>query len=102
MFDKLYFEEDYIDIAGFSETIKNCCGFGGRYNFNLKQGCGAKEVANGTEVLLGKACEKPGEYVVWDGVHFTEAANKFIYDNIVSGAYSDPPTPLDMACHRMG
>ncbi|XP_031276129.1 alpha-L-fucosidase 3-like [Pistacia vera] len=86
---------------GFTETIKNCCGFGGRYNFNLKQGCGSTEIVNGTQVVLGKACDKPGEYVVWDGVHFTEAANKFIYNNIVSGAYSDPPVPLDMACHRM-
>ncbi|CAL4941653.1 unnamed protein product [Urochloa decumbens] len=47
-----------------------CCGRGGRaYNFDMAASCGAA----GTT-----ACADPSEYVSWDGVHFTEAANRRI------------------------
>ena len=62
-------------------------------------GCGGSKTIKGKKVVA-KACDDPSTYVVWDGVHFTQAANKFIYDQIVGGAFSDPPVPLKMACHR--
>ncbi|CAL4924783.1 unnamed protein product [Urochloa decumbens] len=47
-----------------------CCGRGGgAYNFDMAASCGAA----GTT-----ACADPSEYVSWDGVHFTEAANRRI------------------------
>ncbi|CAN6288285.1 unnamed protein product [Urochloa humidicola] len=47
-----------------------CCGRGGgAYNFDMAAICGAA----GTT-----ACADPSEYVSWDGVHFTEAANRRI------------------------
>ncbi|CAN6311257.1 unnamed protein product [Urochloa humidicola] len=47
-----------------------CCGRGGgAYNFDMAGSCGAA----GTT-----ACTDPSEYVSWDGVHFTEAANRRI------------------------
>jgi phospholipase/lecithinase/hemolysin len=85
---------------GFEEPLRACCGHGGKYNYNKHLGCGSKIKVKGKEILVGKSCEDPSVVVNWDGVHYTEAANKFIFDHIVDGSYSDPPIPLSMACHR--
>ena len=77
-----------------------CCGHGGQYNFNVSLGCGVSVMVDGKPVLMGKPCEDPSTYVVWDGVHFTQAANKFVFDKIGGGTFSDPPFPLKMACHK--
>ncbi|KAG6573701.1 GDSL esterase/lipase, partial [Cucurbita argyrosperma subsp. sororia] len=86
---------------GFEFPLRTCCGHGGKYNFNLKLGCGGTKRIHGKDVLIGKACKRPGVYVNWDGVHYTQAANKWIFNQIKTGAFSDPPTPLKMACHRI-
>ncbi|XP_062110439.1 alpha-L-fucosidase 3-like [Humulus lupulus] len=86
---------------GFEEPVRACCGHGGKYNFNKNIGCGGKKKVHGKEILVGKACKDPSVWVNWDGVHYTQAGNKGIFDQIVGGAYSDPPIPLNMACHRM-
>lgn len=85
---------------GFGEPLRACCGHGGKYNYNIHIGCGAKVKVHGKEILLGKPCEDPSVSVNWDGVHFTEAANKWVFDQIVDGSFSDPPIPLNMACHK--
>ena len=46
------------------------------------------------------SCDDPSVRVVWDGIHYTEAANKFVFERISTGAFSDPPVPLKLACHR--
>ncbi|CAD5166436.1 unnamed protein product [Musa acuminata subsp. malaccensis] len=84
----------------FEHPLVACCGHGGKYNYNIHWGCGSKVIVNGTEVLVGKACRDPLKRICWDGVHYTEAANKWVYDQIVEGAFSDPPVPLRMACQR--
>lgn len=86
--------------AGFKHPLRACCGHGGKYNYNRNIGCGGKIKVNGTDILVGKSCKDPSVMINWDGVHFTEAANKWIFDRIVDGSYSDPPIPLRMACHR--
>ena len=60
-----------MTMAGFRERpLAACCGSGrGAYNFNMTAFCGAAGTA---------ACNDPSEYVSWDGVHFTEAANRHI------------------------
>ncbi|PWA34959.1 GDSL-like Lipase/Acylhydrolase superfamily protein [Artemisia annua] len=68
-----------------------CCGHGGRYNFDDAKRCGSTEMVNGTKILIANSCEDPYSRIIWDGIHFTEAANKWIYDQIVDGAFSDPP-----------
>ncbi|XP_019461532.1 PREDICTED: esterase-like [Lupinus angustifolius] len=84
---------------GFEHPLVACCGYGGEYNYSSIVGCGGTTEINGTKVFAG-SCEKPSVRVIWDGIHYTEAANKFIFDKISTGAFSDPPLPLNMSCHR--
>ncbi|KAK4488803.1 hypothetical protein RD792_004593 [Penstemon davidsonii] len=85
---------------GFVHPLQACCGHGGKYNYNVHLGCGSKIKVKGKEIMVGKSCKDPSIVINWDGVHYTQAANKWIFDQIVNGAYSDPPIPLRMACHR--
>ena len=78
-----------------------CCGHGGKYNYNKAFKCGAKIEVDGKEVVIAKSCKDPTAHISWDGTHFTETANKWIFDRIVDGSFSDPPIPLRMACHKV-
>ena len=48
--------------------------------------------------MLASACAEPREYVSWDGIHFTEAANKIVAHAILNGSLFDPPFPLHERC----
>ncbi|XP_076884775.1 GDSL esterase/lipase At3g26430-like [Bidens hawaiensis] len=85
---------------GFSDPFLVCCGYGGKYNFNNAMKCGKTKTVNGTKIVFAKSCEDPSSQINWDGTHYTETANKWVYSQIADGAYSDPPVPLKMACHR--
>lgn len=75
---------------GLKYSTKACCGHGGGdYNFDPKALCGN---------MLASACEDPQNYVSWDGIHFTEAANKIIAKAILNGSLSDPPFPFHKLC----
>ena len=54
---------------------------------------------NGTTVL-SDACANPATYVSWDGIHMTEAANKWLANEILNGSLSDPPIPVTHACYK--
>ncbi|OMO55584.1 Lipase, GDSL [Corchorus olitorius] len=84
---------------GFELPLVTCCGYGGQYNYSAEVLCGGTIRVNGTEIFVG-SCERPSVRVVWDGIHYTEAANKFVYDQISTGSFSDPPIPLKQACQR--
>lgn len=88
-----------LHCAGFDLPLVACCGYGGEYNYSSSVDCGGTIEANGTKIFVG-SCERPSVRVNWDGIHYTEAANKFIFDQISTGAFSEPPLPLNMACHR--
>jgi phospholipase/lecithinase/hemolysin len=52
-----------------------CCGGGGGpYNFNSTTFCGTPG---------STACADPSKFISWDGVHFTEAANKYLARGII-------------------
>ncbi|KAL6641166.1 hypothetical protein ACP70R_019347 [Stipagrostis hirtigluma subsp. patula] len=54
-----------------------CCGGGGGpYNFNFTAFCGTP---------ASTTCADPSEYVSWDGIHFTEAANRLIARAMLRG-----------------
>ncbi|KAG4969924.1 hypothetical protein JHK82_035619 [Glycine max] len=84
---------------GFELPHVTCCGYGGKYNFNDVARCGATMKVMNKDILVG-SCKTPSTRVVWDGIHYTEAANKVIFDQISSGNFTDPPIPLKMACNR--
>ncbi|XP_042024144.1 GDSL esterase/lipase At3g26430-like [Salvia splendens] len=86
---------------GFENPFVACCGHEGKYNYNRCIKCGSKTVVNGTETVLAVSCKDPSTRISWDGTHFTEAANRYIFDQVVGGAFSDPPVSLKFACNRM-
>ncbi|KAJ3701649.1 hypothetical protein LUZ61_005354 [Rhynchospora tenuis] len=86
---------------GFENPLVSCCGHGGKYNYDVNVGCGATIRVNNTDILLGKSCPDPLKKVCWDGIHYTEAANRFIFEQIADGKYSDPPVPLNSACKSL-
>ncbi|PUZ39418.1 hypothetical protein GQ55_9G306100 [Panicum hallii var. hallii] len=54
-----------------------CCGGGGGpYNFNFTTFCSAPGSA---------ACADPSKSISWDGIHFTEAANRFLTRAMLKG-----------------
>lgn len=83
---------------GMKYGIKACCGYGGRpYNFNQKLFCGTTKVI-GNSSATAKACRAPKDYVSWDGIHATEAANRRISTAILDGSISYPPFALNHLC----
>ncbi|CAM8942044.1 unnamed protein product [Rhodiola kirilowii] len=76
---------------GFVQPVMACCGYGGPpLNYNNQISCGQTKDINGTSVTVG-ACDDSSEYVNWDGIHYTEAANQYVASQILTGKYSDPP-----------
>ncbi|KAJ1414685.1 SGNH hydrolase superfamily [Sesbania bispinosa] len=83
---------------GLQYGTKACCGYGGgEYNFDPKVYCGNTKEINGSTVVA-TACNDPYNYVSWDGIHATEAANKLTTYAILIGSYSDPPFPFQERC----
>ncbi|KAL5231579.1 hypothetical protein ABZP36_030355 [Zizania latifolia] len=68
---------------GFKDRpLAACCGdSGGAYNFNMAAFCGAPGTTE---------CADPSQYVSWDGVHFTEAANRHIACSVLSTSATWP------------
>ncbi|XP_019417988.1 PREDICTED: GDSL esterase/lipase At1g54790 isoform X1 [Lupinus angustifolius] len=76
---------------GFEQPIMACCGSGGPpLNYDSRVSCGQTKTINGT-TITAKACNDSTEYINWDGVHYTEAANNLVTSQILTGKYSDPP-----------
>ncbi|XP_059636887.1 GDSL esterase/lipase At1g28570-like [Cornus florida] len=73
---------------GFTEgALTACCGGGGPYNYNSSVSCGSPTVTS---------CDDPSLYVNWDGLHYTEAAAKWISEGLLFGPYTIPP--LNTSC----
>ncbi|KAH9625362.1 hypothetical protein KSS87_015191 [Heliosperma pusillum] len=88
---------------GFEEPLVACCGHGGKYNFNNAMRCGSTKIVHGKDIVIAKSCKNPSVKVIWDGIHYTEAANKWIFDQIVNNvSYLDPPVSFKRACHIFG
>ncbi|XP_010243018.1 PREDICTED: GDSL esterase/lipase At5g14450 isoform X2 [Nelumbo nucifera] len=79
---------------GFDDPMKFCCG--SYYGYHVD--CGKTAVVNGT--TYGKACSNPRAQVSWDGIHYSEEANRRIADRLLGGQMSDPPVPITQACRK--
>ncbi|KAL4383705.1 hypothetical protein GQ457_15G022460 [Hibiscus cannabinus] len=78
-------------LYGFQQPLAACCGYGGPpLNFDIRMPCGITKDLNGT-IATANPCNNTAEYINWDGTHYTEAANRFVADEILTGNYSDSP-----------
>ncbi|XP_073140845.1 GDSL esterase/lipase At3g27950-like isoform X2 [Henckelia pumila] len=78
---------------GFPDPLGFCCGRLGVVE------CGEKAMVNGTEVY-GESCSNPSEYISWDSVHYTEAANRWISNRVLDGSFSETKIPIAEACFQ--
>ncbi|KAK7385193.1 hypothetical protein VNO78_30906 [Psophocarpus tetragonolobus] len=87
---------------GFEQPLVTCCGYGGKYNYNVLAECGEPINVKGTNSVVG-SCPKPSARVIWDGIHYTEAANKVVFELTSAGNnnFTDPPTELKMSCNTV-
>ncbi|KAL3629145.1 hypothetical protein CASFOL_026367 [Castilleja foliolosa] len=81
-------------IYGFEGPMKICCGY---HKNNVHVGCGQRIMVNGSDVF-GAACSSPATCISWDGVHYSQAANQWVANQILNGSFSDPPVPISSAC----
>ena len=78
-------------FAGFEQPLAACCGYGGLpLNYDSRVACGQTKVIKGS-TITANACSDSTEYVNWDGIHYTEAANQHVSSQILTGKNSDPP-----------
>lgn len=87
-------------IPGFARenALNACCGYGGKYNYNLLVLCGrtgavVDPVTLETAIVnISESCPNPNEYIVWDGIHGTEAFYRIITTFFLTGRFvSGPP-----------
>ncbi|XP_076884760.1 GDSL esterase/lipase At5g14450-like [Bidens hawaiensis] len=50
------------------------------------------------DVDVMKACDNPLEYINWDGIHYTEAANKWVADHLQDTFVNASKIPLTESC----
>uniref|UniRef100_A0A803M722 Uncharacterized protein n=2 Tax=Chenopodium quinoa TaxID=63459 RepID=A0A803M722_CHEQI len=74
---------------GFVDPLGFCCKHTGNYS---SLHCWNKAEVNGTAVYA-TPCSNPSEYLSWDSIHYTEAANRWVANRISDGSLSDPPVP---------
>ncbi|KAK1423255.1 hypothetical protein QVD17_18552 [Tagetes erecta] len=79
---------------GFEERFMICCGYHDRDHDIY---CGNQGKINGSEVFAG-SCKDPTKVISWDGVHYSDAANKWIANQITYGLFSDPPLSIIEIC----
>eukprot|EP00262_Sarcandra_glabra_P009649 TRINITY_DN24131_c0_g1_i1.p1 TRINITY_DN24131_c0_g1~~TRINITY_DN24131_c0_g1_i1.p1 ORF type:complete len:385 (+),score=21.89 TRINITY_DN24131_c0_g1_i1:55-1209(+) len=64
-----------------TRDLSACCGGGGPYNYNLSAKCG---------YYRSSVCDDPSKFVIWDGIHLTEAAYRHIATGLLEGPFTTP------------
>ncbi|KAJ9683438.1 hypothetical protein PVL29_019144 [Vitis rotundifolia] len=77
---------------GFDDPLNYCCGS----LFPYPVFCGSTMEVN--EKVYGNPCDDPWARISWDGIHYTEAANRWVATKIFSRSLSDPPVTITNAC----
>lgn len=86
----------FVDFAGFFENLDICCG---SYKNGVRFYCGNNLLKNGTQFFVDP-CKDPSRHISWDGIHYTDAANRWIANQIINGYFSDTKIPITQACYR--
>ncbi|BBN15945.1 hypothetical protein MPTK1_7g02180 [Marchantia polymorpha subsp. ruderalis] len=83
------------DTAGFNSTNTACCGVAGStYNVNLMVPCGPPVMDPVTNITtVATVCNNPDEYLYWDGMYTTEAGNRYVMQQMLTGNFFDVPFP---------
>ncbi|XP_076956435.1 GDSL esterase/lipase At5g14450-like [Bidens hawaiensis] len=79
---------------GFKEGFTICCGY---HDQDEDVYCGNKGKINGSEVFAG-SCNDPTKVISWDGVHYSDAANRWVTNKVTYGLFSDPPLSIIEIC----
>lgn len=79
-----------------TQPLKACCGVGGYYNFDKKVTCGNTGVIGNEFVNLTETyCANPAGYLSWDGIHTSNALNKAVATDFLSGKHITPDGGLN-------
>lgn len=81
---------------GFVDPLGYCCKHSGN---NTRLHCWNKDTVNGT-VAYATPCHNPSEYISWDSIHYTEAANRWVANRIFDGSFSNPPVSIPRLCKK--
>lgn len=82
-------------MAGFVDPLNYCCkDCAESYLPYWKRQIGYETAM----VFDATSCDNPSEYISWDGVHYTEAANDWVASRIFNGTFSDPLLSIAESC----
>ena len=84
-----------VIIAGFVDPLGYCC----KHANCSRLHCWNIERVNKTAVYA-TPCSNPREYISWDSLRYTEAANHWVANQVLDGSFSDPPVPLSRLCTK--
>eukprot|EP01018_Ginkgo_biloba_P002406 Gb_15494 [translate_table: standard] len=82
---------------GFTATTTACCGVGGKHNYTNSVQCGSTGIIDG-KTVKASPCSNPAAYVNWDGIHWTDAANRLITKQILGGKFFEPAFSIGSLC----
>ena len=83
--------------VGFKQNTRACCRVGRKHNYDYAVQCGSLGTIAGN-LVKAVSCVKPKTYVNWDGVHWTDRANRLLTKQILGGKHFEPAFSIASQC----